>query len=131
MLDVPLAQTSGPVELERSGSRRLMAVLDDRRTDVIVAALAEADDALTVNELSERCDIPLSTVYRKIDALEEAALVESHSVLRHDGKHTSSYTLTVERIEVELTPEGLAATVYPSDEGDETRAEPRRLGVGH
>jgi predicted transcriptional regulator len=132
MLHGPLTETAGPVELDRSESRRLMEVLDDRRTDALLEALASADGRLTVNELSDGSDIPLSTVYRKIDGLEDVGVVDGRTELRHDGKHTSSYGLVVDRVELDLTPEGLSATVYPSEDDEERPTSDRtRVEVGH
>lgn len=99
-------------ELDGPEARRLLAVLDDERCAALLGALADADDPLTVNELSERCDIPLSTVYRKIDDFLEVELVEEHTELRDDGKHTSSYATTLDGVHVDLTPDGLTVTVH-------------------
>lgn len=119
-------QTSTAAEtrvLDGTDARRLLTVLDDERCAVLLGALAGADEPLTVNALSERCDIPLSTVYRKIDDFLEVGLVEEHTELREDGKHTSSYRTTLDEVHVDLTPDGLRVTAeYEPDEEAERRA---------
>lgn len=52
---------------------------------------ATTDEALTAQELTERCDIPRSTTYRKIELLADAGLLEEQIRLRADGKHASEY----------------------------------------
>lgn len=44
--------------------------------------ITELDEPMTVAELSETCDIPLSTTYRKVDRLEEASLVTERTEIR-------------------------------------------------
>lgn len=63
---------------------------------------ATGGEPLTVNELSRRCDIPLSTVYRKVDLLAGVDLLEERVRLRPTGKHTSEYHRCVDSIEVSV-----------------------------
>ncbi len=59
---------------------------DDART--IIQTLHEP---MTAKELQERCDIPESTLYRKLDRLTEAGLLHQQTRIRRDGRHTSEY----------------------------------------
>lgn len=63
---------------------------------------ATADRALTAGELTERCDIPRSTTYRKLERLSEAGLLEERVRLSADGKHASEYRRTFDDVTISL-----------------------------
>jgi len=78
----------------------LLDALDDADAREIIRTLEEP---ATANELSERCDIPLSTTYRKLDLLTEAGLLEEGTEIRADGHHTTSYSVVFEEVRIALT----------------------------
>lgn len=71
-------------------------------------ALLEAttDEALTASELMERCDVPRSTTYRKLEQLTEAGLLDERVRLSTDGKHASEYRRTFEDVTISLEESG-------------------------
>ncbi len=69
-------------------SETVLDTLGDESTRAIIEALSEP---MTANELSEACDIPLSTMYRKLDRLAEADLVRESTEIRESGQHTTRY----------------------------------------
>jgi DNA-binding transcriptional ArsR family regulator len=73
---------------------RVLAALDDGACREIIAVLEEP---LTVHEIAEETDRPLSTTYRKLDALTEAGLVEETAGGRH---RTSRYVANLDRISI-------------------------------
>lgn len=66
---------------------------------------ATDDEALSANEVSEACDLALSTTYRKLDALADAGLVEERTRIRRSGKHASEYLRLVDRVTIEAAGE--------------------------
>jgi DNA-binding transcriptional ArsR family regulator len=88
----------------------------DVDADLALAALEDPDcrrllravdpEALTAGELIERCEIPRSTVYRKIERLTEAGLLEERIRLRSDGRHASEYRLAVDDLTVSISGSG-------------------------
>ncbi len=78
----------------------VLAALEDATSQRIIAAL---DDPMTASELAESCDVPLSTTYRKLDALSDASLVAEETELRRDGHHTTRYRRDFESVVVSLT----------------------------
>jgi DNA-binding transcriptional ArsR family regulator len=82
----------------------LLDLLGDRRSRAIVDATAGR--AMTAAELSERLDIPLSTLYRKVDALADTPLLEKEYRFADDGKHPAQYRCPVRRVSVETTGPG-------------------------
>lgn len=78
-------------------------VLDALADDAAQAIISELDEPMTASELSDACDIPLSTTYRKLELLTDAALLSESTEIRRDGQHTTRYTLAFEEIRVRLT----------------------------
>jgi len=70
---------------------------DDARR--IVSALSEPK---TASELSEECDIPLSTTYRKLERLTDASLLSESTDIRRDGQHTTRYAVSFETVTVSV-----------------------------
>lgn len=58
---------------------------------------------MTASEVSERCDIPLSTTYRKLDLLTEASLLVEGTEIRPDGHHATTYEVAFDAVHIELT----------------------------
>ena len=86
----------------------LLEALGDPRSKAILQATAEP---MTVEELSEACDIPLSTTYRQVTRLEGARLLEEKAAVAPDGRCAAQYQRTVEKLELELVDEELAVRV--------------------
>ncbi|WP_435099396.1 ArsR/SmtB family transcription factor [Halorubrum sp. N11] len=70
---------------------------DDARR--IVSALSEPK---TASDVSEECDIPLSTTYRKLELLTEASLLSESTDIRRDGQHTTRYSVSFETVTVSI-----------------------------
>ncbi|QIB73687.1 helix-turn-helix transcriptional regulator [Halogeometricum borinquense] len=78
----------------------VLDALDDADARAIIRALVEP---MTASELSDECDIPLSTTYRKLDLLTEADLLVEGTEIRADGHHTTTYEVTFDEVRIELT----------------------------
>jgi len=77
---------------------------------------ATSDASLSASELSEACDLPLSTTYRKLDTLTEVGLLDERTRLCPDGKHASEYVRRVESVDVDVDDEdGFVLTVTNRD----------------
>ena len=79
---------------------------------------------MTAIELADACDIPQSTLYRKLNALSDASLVRELIEIRRHSRHTKRYELAFEEIRLWLTGERrFAARVgRPSQSLDERLA---------
>ena len=77
----------------------VLDALDDEDCRRIIEVLSEP---MTAKEISEGCDMPLSTTYRKLDLLTEASLLSERTVIQSDGHHTTQYEIAFERVEIEL-----------------------------
>ena len=81
----------------------VLDALDDPACRRIIMELREP---MTAREVADATEIPLSTLYRKLDLLSEAALVAEQTEIREDGHHTSRYRITVESVNISLTDDG-------------------------
>jgi DNA-binding IclR family transcriptional regulator len=82
------------------GLESILDALDDEAARIIVIELTEP---MTASELSDSCEIPLSTTYRKLDLLTEASLLDERTEIRQDGHHTTRYVVDFEEVTVGLT----------------------------
>ncbi|MGM0447966.1 MAG: ArsR/SmtB family transcription factor [Methanobacteriota archaeon] len=89
----------------------VLDALADDAARRIVAALTEPK---TASELSEECDIPLSTTYRKLEKLTDASLLSESTDIRRDGQHTTRYSVSFDAVTV---------SVDDGDDGDADRRE--------
>lgn len=93
-----------PTRGDRSPSLgNVFDVLADERCRTIIAAVADAE--LTAKEIAESCDIPLSTVYRKVDGLETAGLVDAFLRIDRFGNHCQVYSCSARELQVQIDPE--------------------------
>jgi predicted transcriptional regulator len=68
-------------------------------------------EALTAKELSERCDIAPSTVYRKLDRLVEVGILEEQIRFTSKTRHTHEYAHDIDGIELDVTNTGISVVV--------------------
>jgi len=89
--------------LQRDDTPEPSEVLDALSDDAATSIIAALDDPMTASQVSEECDIPLSTTYRKLDTLAEVDLLEESTEIRRDGQHTTRYTVAFDEITVSVT----------------------------
>jgi DNA-binding transcriptional ArsR family regulator len=77
----------------------VIAALDDEACREIIAILEEP---MTVDEIAEATDRPLSTTYRKLDSLTDAGLVEEAVAVREGRHQKSRYVTNLGRISIAL-----------------------------
>jgi len=81
----------------------LQAVLDALDDPDCRAIVKQLGEPMTASELAETTDIPLSTVYRKLDLLSDASLLREVTEVRSDGHHTTRYDLDFEDVTLAVT----------------------------
>jgi response regulator of citrate/malate metabolism len=67
----------------------LLTALQDDDCRAIVQAVE--DDPLSASEIADACDLPLSTTYRKVDMLTDAALLDERLRVATSGSHEREY----------------------------------------
>lgn len=78
----------------------IAGILDDEYARAILRETSA--EAMSANELSDRCDASLPTVYRRLDRLESHDLVAERTELDPDGNHYSVYEARLDRVEIQL-----------------------------
>lgn len=73
---------------------------DDCRT--ILEMVSDSDERLSAAELSDQCDVPLSTMYRKLEMLTDAVLIDERLRIKRSGKHTSEYGQRIADVRVSV-----------------------------
>ncbi|MFB6255626.1 MAG: helix-turn-helix domain-containing protein [Haloplanus sp.] len=87
----------------------LVDLLDDEHVRTILAATSAAP--LSAAELSDRCGVSTSAVYRRVDRLVDADLLNERTRPRSDGHHEAVYLATLERFELRVADGELDWTV--------------------
>lgn len=77
-------------------------VLDALADDAAQKFITALSEPKTASELSEECDVPLSTTYRKLEKLTDASLLEESTEIRRDGQHTTRYAIAFDDVTVSL-----------------------------
>ncbi|QZX99273.1 winged helix-turn-helix domain-containing protein [Halobaculum rubrum] len=77
----------------------VLDALDDEDCRTIIKHLEEP---LTAGEVSEECEIPMSTTYRKLDLLSEAQLLAEGVEVRQDGHHATRYRTDFDEVIVAI-----------------------------
>ena len=96
--DLWLRSMTEPTVTDQTDLADVVDLLDDELVrSILVATSAEP---LSANELSDRCDVSASTVYRRIDRLTTADLVRERTRPRRDGHHETVYVSALDRFEL-------------------------------
>lgn len=91
---------------EKPADGQLQAALEtlaDPDCREIIDGLTEPQSA---QEVAERCDLPRTSAYRKLEALSEAGLLREGTELRADGHHVKTYERAVTGVFVLLEEDG-------------------------
>lgn len=83
-----------------SDVREISALLKDEYAHDILIHTSKQE--MSAPQLSEACNASVSTIYRRIERLQQYDLLDEHLQLDKDGHHYKTYTARLERIEIEL-----------------------------
>ena len=91
--------------MSETEAAEMFELLDDEyaRT-ILVATYREPKSA---EALAEVCDASPSTIYRRVERLEDQQLLDAEQRLDPDGHHYEVYGACLQRVTVELTEEGI------------------------
>lgn len=86
-----------------SGSGELDTVVELLTDETVRTILEETSvEPLSAVELAERCETSRQTVYRRLEHLADADLVDDRTRVRQDGHHDTVYTAALEHISITL-----------------------------
>lgn len=112
-----------PITSEPTPSAEVIcSALDDPDCREIIRNLEEP---MTASELNTQCEIPQSTLYRKLELLTDSTLLEESTEIRRDGHHASKYSIAFDEITFVLDDDrSLAVQIErPAQTADERLAE--------
>jgi predicted transcriptional regulator len=87
----------------------VVGLLDDEHVRTILKATSE--QPLSATELSDRCDVSESTIYRRVDRLRDQQFLQEQTRPRSDGHHETVYAANLDRFEVEVQDGELEWTI--------------------
>ena len=81
-------------------SDELLELLGQERVRQILAATSR--DPKSAKELSEECNVALSTIYRRVEDMIAGDLLVERTRIESDGSHHSVYEANVDHIDVDI-----------------------------
>ena len=91
----------------------LVGLFDDEHVRTILAATSA--EPLSAVALSERCGVSTSAVYRRVDRLVDADLLDERTRPRSDGHHDTVYVAALERFELRVADGDIDWTIDRAD----------------
>jgi len=92
-------------ESQSVDGRRVLDLLSDDDTRRLLATLTA--EPLPARRLAEKLDVSRATVYRRLNRLETAGLVESRLTYHEDGHHRKRFRPSFDHVELQLTDDGV------------------------
>lgn len=84
----------------------LQAVLDALDDPESRSILHHTVEPMTANELIEACDIPKSTLYRKLELLSSASLLRERDSINPEGGRVTHYERSFENVTISMDDNG-------------------------
>jgi response regulator of citrate/malate metabolism len=111
------ALQSGSVERANDAkqSRDVLTLLDAEYTQRILQAIRT--EAKPARAIAEECGASRPTVYRRLNGLRDAGLVEAAMRYDVDGHHRTVFETTFEALSVDVTADGLDVTITTNGSG--------------
>ncbi|MCU4719503.1 ArsR/SmtB family transcription factor [Halapricum hydrolyticum] len=88
----------------------LLALLGERRVREILAATSR--EPMSAKELSEECDVALSTIYRRVEDMIDQGLLVERTQIEPDGSHHSVYEANVDHLSVDIDDGAIDVSVH-------------------
>lgn len=80
----------------------IQLVLDALEDPDCRSILRETAEPMTANQLAEVCEIPRSTLYRKLEHLSDASLLQEYDKINPEGGRTSYYQRDFDNVKITM-----------------------------
>jgi DNA-binding transcriptional ArsR family regulator len=110
MTEVQGVGSDGPRSVSIESQQAVFEVLESERCRRILGATQ--DEPRTATDLADSLDIPVSTVYRKLDALADAGLVSESNRICDHGNHPVQYECDVDGISVDFDSDAVTVRLF-------------------
>lgn len=91
----------------------VLDVLDDEHAQAILNTLA--DGPKPAQQIVDACDASRPTVYRRLDTLEDAGILDSQVSLHPDGHHRKQFAVAVDEVTLDLVDGSFVVAATTSD----------------
>lgn len=81
-------------------SEALLSLLGKERVRQILVETSR--ESMSAKELSEKCDVDVSTIYRRVDEMVEHDLLVERTQIEADGSHHSVYEPNIDHLDVDI-----------------------------
>ncbi|MEF8852118.1 MAG: helix-turn-helix domain-containing protein [Haloarculaceae archaeon] len=78
----------------------VLALLGEQRVREILVATSR--EPLSAAQLSEECDVAVSTIYRRVEEMSDVDLLVERTQIEPDGSHHSVYEANVDHLDVDI-----------------------------
>ncbi|MXV63196.1 ArsR family transcriptional regulator [Natronorubrum sp. JWXQ-INN-674] len=95
-------------------TEELLTLLEDEYARTII--LETYREARSADALSTACNADPSTVYRRIDRLQDHGLLEDQQRLDPNGHHYKVYAARLEHVAIDVTDDGFDVTLEYTEE---------------
>lgn len=95
-------------QLESDEGQAIVKVLENPTTRAVLTVMG--DEPLTAREISQRANIPLSSVYRALNELESADFVRDAIRLVDSGQHVTEFQRTIDEVTIRFSDQSLIST---------------------
>lgn len=102
-------------------AEEVLALLDADYTQAILERIR--DEPEPARAIADACDASRTTVYRRLNRLEDAGLVESGMTCDPAGHHRTTFETTLESVTLNVTEDGYAISVQ-TDSSDHATPNP-------
>jgi len=90
-------------------TREVLSLLSDEYAREMLDVLVK--DSLSARALSERLDMSRPTIYRRLDRLESAGVIESSMIVDPEGHHRKRFSVVLDRMQLLFEPDGISLEV--------------------
>jgi predicted transcriptional regulator len=89
-----------PTSVRDVDPAEFLSLLGDEYTQAILSTLG--DDSMCAREIAETADVSCATVYRRLNRLVAAGVIETEMGIHGSGHHRKQFRISVDELEIRL-----------------------------
>lgn len=95
----------------------LLELLGEELVRQILAATSH--EPMSAKDLSETCDVALSTIYRRVEDMIDSDLLVERTQIEADGSHHSVYEANVDHVDIDIDDGTIDVSVHVREDAAE------------
>lgn len=113
----PQYSDDGETRTQRTAPEEVLSLLNAEYTQQLLSEIRT--EAKSARALAETCGASRATMYRRLNGLREAGVVDTRLAYDADGHHRTVFESTLESVTFDVTPDGFSVhvTTCPPDSG--------------